>query len=77
MSTFMTYEDFLFSQLFMNYVENNNTTYKDLEYDLIFHEVLYHKDMFNKSDYISNVEKSYYDCILDYLNDNIKNNNNE
>jgi hypothetical protein len=40
----MIYEDFLFSQLFMNYIENNKTKYQELEYDLIFPEILKHNE---------------------------------
>lgn len=62
----MTYEDFLFSQLFMNHIENHETEYKELEYDLIFPEVLKHQKQFLKSNF--NVDdRSEYDCILNYL----------
>jgi hypothetical protein len=62
----MNYEDFLFSQLFMNHVENNDTQYQELAYDMIFPEVLKHQKLFLKSSY--NVDNhSEYDCIIDYL----------
>lgn len=67
----MEYEDFLFSQLFMNYIENNNTEYQEIAYDLIYNEVLNHKDLFMKSNFNVDV-KSEYDCIIDYLVNNIK-----
>ena len=67
----MNYEDFLFSQLFTNHVENNETQYQELEYDLIFPEVLKHQNLFLKSNY--NVEfRSEYDCIEDYLLNEVK-----
>jgi len=62
----MNYEDFLFSQLFMNHIENNETEYQELEYDLIFPEVLNHQDLFLKSNFNVDV-RSEYDCIIDYL----------
>jgi len=66
----MNYEDFLFSQLFINYIENNKTEYQELEYDLIFPEVLKHQKLFLKSNF--NVDtRSEYDCIVDYLTNKI------
>lgn len=62
----MTYEDFLFSQLFMNHIENIETEYQQLEYDLIFKEVLRHQNLFLKSRFNVDV-RSQYDCIVDYL----------
>lgn len=67
----MNYEDFLFSQLFMNHVENNETQYQELEYDLIFPEVLKHQNLFLKSNYNVDV-RSEYDCIVDYLLNEVK-----
>jgi len=67
----MNYEDFLFSQLFMNYVENNETQYKDLAYDLIFPEVLEELNAFLKSNYNVDV-RSEYDCVVDYLHNEVK-----
>jgi hypothetical protein len=67
----MNYEHFLFSQLFMNHVENNETQYQDLEYDLIFPEVLKHQNLFLKSNYNVDV-RSEYDCIVDYLLNEVK-----
>ena len=62
----MNYESFLFSQLFMNHIENNETEYQDVEYDLIFPEVLKHQNLFLESNF--NVDtRSEYDCIVDYL----------
>lgn len=66
----MDYQHFLFSQLFMNHIEANQTRYKDLSYDTIYGEVLIHLDEFNSSNF--NVDtKSEYDCITDYLSHNI------
>jgi hypothetical protein len=67
----MTYEDFLFSQLFMNYVENSETRYKELEYDLIFNKVLEHNEKYKSSNYFLGM-KSEYQCILDYLVNEVK-----
>ena len=67
----MTYEIFLFSQLFMKHVENNDTQYQDLAYDLIYDEVLKHRELFLKSNYNVDV-RSEYDCIEDYLSNEIK-----
>lgn len=67
----MNYKDFLFSQLFMNHVENNETRYQELEYDLIFPEVLKHQNLFLKSSYNTD-NRSDYDCIVDYLINEVK-----
>ena len=67
----MKYPEFLFAQLFMSHVENNETEYQDLEYDLMFPEVLKHRILFLESEF--NVpSKSEYDCIVDYLKSNIQ-----
>jgi len=44
----MKYEDFLFSQLFMNHIENTETEYKDLADDIIYTELLKHRELFLK-----------------------------
>jgi len=67
----MEYEEFLFSQLFMNYLENNDTEYKELEYDLIFPVMLKHREAYLSSPYFL-ANKGEYMCILDYLNNEIK-----
>jgi len=67
----MTYEDFLFSQLFINHVENNKTHYQELEYDLIYPEVLKHRKLFLESKYNTDLE-SEYNCILSYLINEVK-----
>ncbi len=55
----------------MIHVTYNETEYQDLEYDLIFPEVLKHRALFLESHF--NVEsKSEYDCIVDYLTSNIQ-----
>jgi len=66
----MTYENFLFSQLFMEHVENSNTKYNQLEYDLIFPHMIEHNELFKTSLYYLEM-KSEYDCILDYLNNEV------
>lgn len=66
----MRYSEFLFSQLFMQYVEDNYTEYQALEYDLIFPEVLKHHTLFLESKFNTPL-KSEYDCITDYLNEEI------
>ena len=55
----------------MNHVENNETQYQELEYDLIFPEVLKHQKLFLKSNYNVDV-RSEYDCIVDYLLNEVK-----
>ena len=67
----MTYEMFLFSQLFMKHVETYDTQYQDLAYDLIFSEVLKHRQLFLKSNYNVDV-RSEYDCIETYLSNEVK-----
>lgn len=62
----MNYENFLFSQLFMNHVENNVTQYIELEYDLIYPVVLEHEEKYKSSTYFLGM-KSEYECIIDYL----------
>ena len=62
----MKYEDFLFSQLFMNHIENTETEYKDLAYDIIYTELLKHRELFLKSKYNTNMQGEY-DCIVNYL----------
>lgn len=67
----MKYQDFLFSQLFMEYVNTHETEFQNLEYDLIFGEVLKHQKLFYKSNF--NVDcLSEYDCILNYLSNTIQ-----
>ena len=67
----MKYEHFLFSQLFMNHIENYETEYQELAYDIIFPEVLKHQKLFLKSNFNVDV-KSEYDCIIDYLLNEVK-----
>ncbi len=62
----MKYEEFLFSQLFMNHIENKETEYKELAYDIIYTEVLKHRELFLKSNYNTDMQ-SEYDCIVNYL----------
>ena len=67
----MNYQSFLFYQLFMNYIENNTTEYQELAYDIIYPEVLKHEDIFRNSNY-NLVCFSEYDCIINYLQNEIK-----
>ena len=67
----MNYQTFLFSQLFMKHIENNKTQYQELAYDLIYGVVLQHKNSFINSNYNVDVI-SEYDCISDYLLNEIK-----
>ena len=69
----MTYEDFLFSQLFMNHIENNETEYQELEYDLIFPEVLKHQKLFLKSNFKAESLKLISISFLLTLMDSIQN----
>jgi hypothetical protein len=50
----------------MNYVENNETEYQELAYDLIYPEVLKHRELFLESKYNTDM-LSEYDCIVNYL----------
>ena len=66
----MTYSEFIFSQLFMDHIQNNITQYNEVEYDLIFSEILRHYELFLISD--ENIDtQSEYDCIVDYLEKNV------
>ena len=67
----MNYESFLFSQLFMNYIENNETEYQELQYDLIYPEVLKHNESYKSSTYFLGM-RSEYECILEYLSNEVK-----
>ncbi len=63
----MTYSDFLFVSLFMATVEDTKTIYEEeKEYDLIYPEVLKHKEAFLKSKYNTDSMPEYA-CIIDYL----------
>lgn len=62
----MNYSQFLYSQLFMNYVENNITQYKELEYDLIFPAMEGHRNTSLGSVYNTD-DKGEYQCIIEYL----------
>lgn len=54
----------------MQHVEDNYTEYQALEYDLIFPEVLKHHALFLESKFNTPL-KSEYDCITDYLNEEV------
>jgi hypothetical protein len=73
MESLMEYRIFLFSQLFMKHVENNETEYQELEYDLIYPEVLKHYDTYCSSSYYLDEILPEYDCIVNYLQNEIKN----
>ena len=66
----MNYQDFLFSQLFINYIENNKTKYQELEYDLIYPEVLKHKELYINSNFNTDT-KGEHECIINYLTNTI------
>ena len=66
----MDYNIFLFSQLFLNHVENNDTIYQYLEYDLIYPEIIISYEVYKSSFYFL-LLKSEYDCIVDYLNNEV------
>lgn len=65
----MSYEMFLFSQLFMCHV-NVMVSYEDLAYDIIYPEVIKHRELFLESKYNVDTE-SEYDCINNYLTKHI------
>ena len=67
----MNYQDFLFSQLFMNHIENNTTEYQELEYDIIYTEVLKHKELYINSNFNTDM-LSEYDCMINYIQNTIK-----
>jgi len=69
--TQMKYNEFLFAQLFMNHIEYNKTEYEDLSYDIMYPEVLKHKKSFEISNFNVDI-LSEYECIINYLNNNIK-----
>ena len=68
----MNYQEFLFSQLFMYYVDNYKTNYNTEQktYDQIYPEVVKHHKKFLKSTQ-NNFNLSLYECILLYLIDNL------
>lgn len=62
----MTYSEFLFSQLFMNFCENNKSNVKELEYDKVYPLILDHYANFAVSP--ENTDKeSEYDCMVKYI----------
>lgn len=67
----MDYSFFLFSQLFMTHVEDGHGEYEDLAYDIMYDIVREHHERFMVSSYNVNV-RSEYDCITDYLTNEIK-----
>ena len=58
------YFKFLFAQLFVSHVETLEN--QDLEYDILFPEVVKHSELFLKSEYNTD-SQSEYDCINNYL----------
>ncbi len=62
----MTYSDFLFSKLFMEYNRAYNTDYKDMEYDLLFGVIKDHMENFLASPF-NDESESEYNCISNYL----------
>lgn len=66
----MDYSEFLFSQLFMEYVTHEDTIYESYEYDIIYPEVLRHYELYTTSKY--NVDTmGEYECMLRYLTNEI------
>tara|TARA_R110000822_G_scaffold32188_1_gene92644 strand:+ start:2542 stop:2712 length:171 start_codon:yes stop_codon:yes gene_type:complete len=55
----------------INYLENNNTEYQELEYDTMYPEVLRHEKAFLESNYNVDI-LSEYDCIENYLKNEIR-----
>ena len=63
----MTYRQFLFSQLFVVHIENNETQYQEFEYDIIYPEVVKHYEKYKTSKYFFLYTQSEYECIEEYL----------
>ena len=55
----------------MNHIENNKTAYQELEYDLIYPEVLKHKELYINSNFNTDM-LSEYDCMINYIQNTIK-----
>jgi hypothetical protein len=55
----------------MNHVEDNDTEYQDLEYDLIFEDVLRHHKLFLESNFNVDMD-SEYNCIVNYVKNEVK-----
>lgn len=65
----MSYDEFLFTQLFMAYHESKSNGFHDLAYDEIFPFILTHRERFLESEY--NIDSmSEHDCIFEYLTNN-------
>jgi hypothetical protein len=62
----MTYEEFLFSQLYMVHTKSEE------EYDLVFGTIVQHFLIFQKSSY-NVMTRGLYECIQDYLVAEVKN----
>jgi len=67
----MNFSQFLFSQLFMNHVCEEQTEYYDLEYRSMFPIMLEHRKLFLSSKYNTD-EDIEMKCILNYLINEIK-----
>jgi|14BtaG_2_1085337.scaffolds.fasta_scaffold131534_2 hypothetical protein len=67
----MDYSEFLFSQLFMEHVNHEDTIYnRYIEYDIIYPEILRHYELYTTSKF--NVDTmGEYECILKYLTNEI------
>ncbi len=62
----MTYNQFLFNKLLCLY----NKEFEKIEYDIQFEKTLkIYQTEFLYSDFYYNLEKSEYECIIDFLND--------
>ena len=62
----MDYSEFLFSQLFMEYVTHEDTIYEDYEYDVIYPKIVKHYQLYTTSKFNVNT-MGEYDCMLKYL----------
>lgn len=67
----MNYSEFLFSQLFYNYIENNDTEYQELEYDIVYPIIVEHYKNYIGSSY-NDDNKGEYACMLEYIYNKIK-----
>lgn len=62
----MTYEEFLFSQIYTSRTEGHQ------EYDVLYDEIMVHYALFKQSKY-DVATKGLYECIQDYLNEEVNN----
>lgn len=67
----MNYSEFLFSQLFYNYIKNNDTKYQELEYDIVYPIIVEHYNLFLKSNFNVDI-LGEYDCMINYIYNTMK-----